>query len=307
MAEKALKRIIVLGIMRSGTSLTAELVRLWGAYAGEKEELWKWDSNDPRGYGYMEYIPLQNLNDELLDHNEAVPPFPDALKEKASDPEYRNRALNLIHTMDKRASDSGAIAWVWKDARTVLTLPFWAQIMQDSIYVITVRHPIETTLSAAQTEEMDADNIPFSAGLIYWQYCMLNMLNFTQDNPRKMFIAYDQLLDHPIQECTRLGSFLDEHCGLSDQEAQKRIDTMLPHISTKERHYHAQKSLADMEQVTREQRMLYNFLRIKTLYPHESFNKEDFALYPGWREYLQTMDMLMSMSQAQYETAESSE
>ncbi len=295
------KRIIVLGIMRSGTSLTAELIRLWGAYAGEKEELWKWGPSDPRGYGYMEYIPLQNLNDELLDYNETVPPPPEELEEKATDPTYRDKALGLIQTMDQRASDSGAVAWVWKDARTVLTLPFWTKILQDPIYVITVRHPVETTLSAAKTEEMEEESIPFSAGLAYWQYCMLSILNFTQDSPRKMFIAYDQLLSKPVQECTRLGYFLDKHCDLPEQEAQKRIDTMLPQISIKERHYHSQKSLADMEQATREQRMLYNFLRVKTLYPDEAFNTNDFALYPGWKEYLQTMEMLMTISQAQYD------
>ena len=70
------KRIIVLGIMRSGTSLTAELIRRWGAYTGGENDLWKSDLSDPRGYGYMEYIPLQGLNDELLDHNERVPLFP---------------------------------------------------------------------------------------------------------------------------------------------------------------------------------------------------------------------------------------
>jgi len=301
MADKDPKRIIVLGIMRSGTSLTAELVQLWGAYAGTKEELWKWEPSDTRGYGYMEYIPLQNLNDDLLDHNEAVPPAPEILEEKANDPIYRDRALELIHAMDKRASESGTIAWVWKDARTVLTLPFWAKILQDPVYIITVRHPIETTLSAAKTEEMDEENIPFSAGLAYWQYCMLNLLNFTQDNPRKMFVAYDQLLSKPVQECTRLAHFLDQYCEVQKQGAQKRIDAMVPQISTKERHYHSQKSLADMEQVTKEQRMLYNFMRVKTLYPDEAFNKDDFALYPGWKEYLQAMDMLMQMSKVQYD------
>jgi hypothetical protein len=69
-----MRRIIVLGIMRSGTSLTAELVRLWGAYSGGENKLWKSDVNDQRGYGYMEYVPLQKLNDELLDHNDRVPP-----------------------------------------------------------------------------------------------------------------------------------------------------------------------------------------------------------------------------------------
>jgi hypothetical protein len=66
-------RIIVLGTLRSGTSLTAELIRLWGAYTGSKNNIWKSDMNDPRGYGYMEYIPLQDLNDGLLDDNDRVP------------------------------------------------------------------------------------------------------------------------------------------------------------------------------------------------------------------------------------------
>ena len=44
-----MRRIIVLGIMRSGTSLTAELVRLWGAYSGGENNLWKSDMNDVRG------------------------------------------------------------------------------------------------------------------------------------------------------------------------------------------------------------------------------------------------------------------
>jgi hypothetical protein len=294
------KRIIVLGIMRSGTSLTAELVRLWGAYAGTESELWKSDASDPRGYGYMEYIPLQNLNDELLDYNEAVPPTHEILEEKASDPALRERAIELVRAMDQRAVEANAPAWVWKDARTVLTLPFWAKILADPIYVITVRHPAETALSAAKTEEMAEEGIPFSAGLAYWQYCMLNILIFTQDNPCKMYIAYDQLLSKPVQECTRLGHFLDEHCEKSPEDSQARIDAMLPQISTRERHYTYTKSLAEMEQVTKEQRALYNFLRVKTLYPHEAFNKDDFALYPGWKEYLQCMDMLMAMSKAQY-------
>ena len=305
MIKKSPERIIILGIMRSGTSLTAELVRLWGAYAGDKNELWTSDPSDPRGYGYMEYIPLQNLNDELLDYNETVPPPPAELEQKAAEPAYRDKALSLIEEMDKRASDSGAIAWVWKDARTVLTLPFWTKILPDPIYVITVRHPAETALSAAKTEEMEEESIPFSAGLAYWQYCMLNILNYTQDNLRKMFIAYDQLLSKPVQECTRLGRFLDQHCGLSEQNAQTRFEAMFPQVSTKERHYHYQKSLAEMEQATREQRMLYNFLRVKTLYPDEVYNQDDFALYPGWKEYLQTMDMLMQMSKAQYGDEES--
>jgi hypothetical protein len=53
-----------------------------------------------------------------------------------------------------------------------------------------------------------------------------------------------------------------------------------------------------MEQATKEQRALYNFLRVKTLYPDEAFQRDDFALYPGWREYLAAMEMLLVLSQS---------
>ena len=86
------KRIIVLGAMRSGTSLVAELIRLWGAYAGREENIWKSNIEDPRGYGYMEYIPLQEFNDELLDHNDRMPPSIELMEEKAQNQEFRKRA-----------------------------------------------------------------------------------------------------------------------------------------------------------------------------------------------------------------------
>lgn len=292
------KRIIVLGIMRSGTSLTAELIRLWGAYSGGEHKLWKSDANDPRGYGYMEYIPLQDLNDELLDHNDRMPPSKELLEQKASDPAFQEKARGLLEEMDRLTEQHQFEAWVWKDARLPLTLPFWTRFWGDPIYVITVRHPAEVALSSAKTEEFDEENLPFSAGFAYWQYCMLSILSGTQANPQKIFIAYDQLLKNPVQECTRLGHFLDEHCGQSAAGSQQRIEAMLPQIAGNQRHFHYGKSLAEMEQATREQRALYNFLRVKTIYPEEAFQAEDFALYPGWREYLAAMDMLLALSQS---------
>jgi hypothetical protein len=61
-----------------------------------------------------------------------------------------------------------------------------------------------------------------------------------------------------------------------------------------QRHFEAPSYLADLQVATAEQRALYNFLRVKTLYPHETYREEDFALYPGWMEYLQTADALVS-------------
>lgn len=292
------KRIIVLGTMRSGTSLTAELIRLWGAYSGGENNLWKSDIKDPRGYGYMEYIPLQELNDELLDHNDRVPPPNELLEERASNPLFREKALKLVQRMDKETEKNNLDAWIWKDARLPLTLPFWIKFWDDPIYVITIRHPAEVALSSAKTEELDQNNLPFSAGFIYWQYCMLNILSFTQESDRKFFVAYEQLTDDPAGQCTRLGRFLDEQYDKHTNDSQQRIEAMVSQVARGQRHHVYDKALADMVQSTREQRALYNLLRVKIMYPDEPFQKDDFALYPGWREYLQAMDMLLALSKS---------
>ena len=293
------QRIIVLGPLRSGTSLSADLVRRWGAYAGPEDELWQSDPNDQRGYGYMEYIPLQQLNDVLLDGNDRVPLPVEVMAERASHPKHKARALELLESMDAAAIEAGASTWIWKDARLPLTVPFWVNFWGDPIYVVTVRHPAETILSAAKTEDFDSERVPFSAGLAYWQYCMLNILTFTQANPRKIFLAYDRLTGNAPQECARLARFLDEQCGRSLEGAQQRIEAMLSQVSDDQRHYRYERSLADMGQSTREQRALYDFLRVKVMEPAEAFNPGDFALYPGWREYLQAMDMLLAQSRTQ--------
>jgi hypothetical protein len=288
-----LNRIIVAGIYRSGTSLNAELIHQWGAYAGRDEDIFK------DQYGYMEHFALQKLNDELLEDNSRIPTPPEQLVEKAQDPTFKERALQILDAMDKEAEQNQAIAWVWKDPRLPFVLPFWSNIWGDVVYVIPVRHPVETIFSAASMDGVSPDAVPLSAGLAYWQFCMLNLILFTENSRRKFFIAYDQLIQNPQRECTRLCRFLDEQCNVPSENASQRVEAMASKITASQHHYQYPKSLADIETTTREQRALYNFLRVKTIYPEETFHKDDFALYPGWREYLQVTDMLVSFSKTQ--------
>lgn len=285
-----MERIIVAGIYRSGTSLNTELVRRWGAYAGREEDIFQ-DT-----YGYLEHLSLQKLNDELLNENSRVPTPVSQLQKKTQDPRLKERAQQILDKMDREAEQNGATAWVWKDPRLPLALPFWADIWGNVIYVIPIRHPIETIHSGANMEGLDPEQVPLSAGFVYWQFCMLNLLRFTQTSKRKIFIAYDQLIENPGQECARLCRFLDEQCGVKEN-AQERIQKMAEPVTAGGRHYQHSQSLADVETCTREQRALFNFLRVKTLYPDESFNPDDFTLYPGWLEYLQTLDVLVSAMQ----------
>ena len=69
-------RIIVLGVLRSGTSLCTALIHRWGAYVGHEDELFS------DQYGSMEHLALQKLNDELLDDEDLVPPADGLLAER---------------------------------------------------------------------------------------------------------------------------------------------------------------------------------------------------------------------------------
>ena len=73
---------------------------------------------------------------------------------------------------------------------------------------------------------------------------------------------------------------------------------MTSQIASAQHHFRHPGSLAEVETTTKEQRALYNFLRVKTTYPDETFNQDDFALYPGSLEYLQAMNTLVSFSDA---------
>lgn len=282
-----LERIIVAGIYRSGTSLNTELVHRWGAYTGSAEDIFQDE------YGYLEHLALQKLNDDLLNNSSRVPTPVDQLLEKAQDPILKERALQILDEMDKEAVQNQATAWVWKDPRLPLTLPFWAGIWGDVIYVIPVRHPVETIYSGAKMEGLTPEEVPLSAGFAYWQFCMLNLIRFTQNSRRKIFIAYDQLIENPGQECARLCNFLDQQCGITEN-AKERIEKMTAQVTSSGRHFQHPLSLAEIETSTKEQRALFDFLRVKTMYPDEAFNPDDFALYPGWLEYLQIMDMFLS-------------
>ncbi len=288
-----LNRIIVSGIYRSGTSLVTELIHRWGAYAGREDDIFQ------DQYGYMEHYALQKLNDELLNNNSRVPTPAEQLVEKARDPVLKERALQILETMDQEARENQAIAWVWKDPRLPLVLPFWANIWGDVIYIIPVRHPVETILSAAKMEGLEPDQVPLSAGFVYWQFCMLNLLTFTEESHRKLFVAYDQLIQNPQRECTRLCDFLDAECKVSSEDGGQRINNMSVQIMANQHHFQSPKALSEVEVTTREQRALFNFLRLKTIYPNEAFRSGDFAIYPGWMEYLQTIDMLLSLSETQ--------
>ena len=279
------KGIIVLGMHRGGTSLTADIVRRWGAYSGDEELLLKGDAENPQGY--WEYRPLIQFNEELLSSLGArwyTPPSDEdieTLEKKSLEARYRESALKLIAAMQK-----GDNLWFWKDPRLAVLLPFWKKIWGNVAYVIPIRHPLDIALSLRKRNAY-----PISASLLIWQRYMLSILRGTETTTNKVFVEYEKLIREPLEQCNRLSGFLRSQSGAGAIE-RRTSDAMTSAINPELSHNRSLTCFDEVGQATLDQKALYDFLRRKTENPVEEFDGPRYVEYSGWREYLQTIDVM---------------
>jgi len=193
---------------RSGTSVTASLVRNWGAYPGAQNQLIAPDRWNPTGY--WEYLPLVRFNLELLyavDSRTMIPPGPAAqyrLAELSVIPKYREHALALLERMQENKGP-----WFWKDPRVSILLSFWQEIWRDITFIMVVRKPSEV----AQSLIRRTPDLPGQAALLNWQQYTLESLRMTARHVSKIVFDYNHLVADPDAACQRLYTFLDNELG----------------------------------------------------------------------------------------------
>ena len=272
------KAIIVLGMHRSGTSLLAEAVHRWGAYAGYGKDLLEAGKSNERGF--WEFEPLVSFNKVLLaslGSDWCLPPSEgsEALMERrASEGWFKTRASYLISRMEERGGP-----WFWKDPRLCILLPFWKPLV-DATYVIALRKPAEVALSLYKR-----NGLPTSAGLLLWQYYMLSVLKQTRDISRKIFIEYDALIAGSDEEFKRLSGFLDANCDGASM-SEDRLKNMMSVVAPELNHNGADTTTA-CSPLTRDQLNLLKALGRRVSKPHLKSTLRGCDLYPGWREYLE--------------------
>lgn len=264
---------------RSGTSLIAELIHKWGAFGNDA--FLPTDYRNPQGY--WEYAPLVHFNRRLLasvGSQSFVPPSEQdeaVLKQRASEPKWRNDALQLIASME-----SGKRAWYWKDPRLSVTLPFWQQFWVKAVYVIAVRGPLDIALSLKKR-----DNLPITAGYLLWQHYMTAILKYTETHPQRIFVKYERILSTPVDECVRLSNFLEEQCGVHDTQTQsQRIESMLRAVNPGLRSNASEGEFFAAPEVLQEQKSLCIYLQAKAQSRDEPLDPKSLEIYPGWRDYL---------------------
>ena len=159
------KCLCILGMHRSGTSCLTGSLEQSGVYLGRVSE-----KNIHNRKGNRENARFRKLNDQLLKHNGGDWSHPVEIRDWTPDmTAQRDRIIsNLARSAD--------LWWAFKDPRTLFTLDFWCEGIQDLCYVATFRHPLSVSNSLHAR-----GNIAVEEGLTLWCRYNKKLLSVIED------------------------------------------------------------------------------------------------------------------------------
>jgi len=225
------KVVCILGMGRSGTSMTTRVINLMGIFLGETENMMP-ANKDVNAEGFWEHLKIVDIHDEILNEFnsswESTKPLPDKWWQLPKIEEYRDKLIKLIETEFSNHS-----IWAFKDPRTCVMLPLWKEIFGilniEPMFVIPIRNPVDI---ANSLKKRDGFSLNYSMRI--WYYHMINILEGTEEYKR-IFIKYDDMMENTDINLSKLTDFLDIQLSDENIEVIKRsLKPNLRHSKTKE-------------------------------------------------------------------------
>jgi hypothetical protein len=218
--------IVVLGMHRSGTSVTTRAMEAIGADFGDK----LMPAAPCNEKGFFEDSDLVTLNAELmkaLGLDWDTLPSPDiTLLDSQRHEAMRAKAIELL-----RARCEGAPVFALKDPRLARLLPFWLPIFDELdtrvLYAVPFRHPI----SVARSLEA-RDRMPSAKAYMLWLAHIVPALRSTESATR-VLVNYDRLMESPREALTAMSKAFGLELDAQRVEAFERdfLDTNLRHTT----------------------------------------------------------------------------
>ncbi len=168
--------LIITGMHRSGTSLTASFFQELGILMGE--ELFKADQNNQRGY--FEDLDFLEFQRQILQESSDRDSigwtdwgWTESEKlDRSKFSKYRSLAESLILKRENLNT-----AWGWKDPRTTLLLDFWQELMPQARFILVYRYPWDVADSILRLNAPVFLTNP-DYPLRIWQYYNQALLDF---------------------------------------------------------------------------------------------------------------------------------
>ncbi|HEX5716198.1 MAG TPA: sulfotransferase [Thermoanaerobaculia bacterium] len=218
---------VVLGMHRSGTSALTGLLDRMGFYAGPDESLLAADEYNAKGY--WELGELHAFNEDLLaalggDWINALRIDPQRLGDPARG-SFLSRARELVSQLNSYGP------WVIKDPRLCLLLPFWRELLERPLCILTYRDPLPVARSLARRH-----GLPILVGIALWEHYNRAALAASEGLPR-VLVGYRELIDDPAAAAASLrrtfATFgmrgLEGLRELSPADARTLLDSSLEH------------------------------------------------------------------------------
>ncbi len=180
--------IIVAGMHRSGTSLTASILYAGGVNMGERL-VGKEIGNEK---GHFEDHDIVDFHKEVLLTQGFEMNGLTLVSEIPVDEKLHRRAQDLINTRSEK------LFWGWKDPRTTLFLDFWNSLLPDAYFVMIYRAPWEVieSLYRRGTDKLIWENPEIAAEL--WKHYNQKLLAFYENHAHHcLLINISRIVDDP--------------------------------------------------------------------------------------------------------------
>jgi hypothetical protein len=219
--------IIVLGMHRSGTSLTTNLLHAFGVKLSD--DLMEPSAGNERGY--FESKQIVRIHDDILN---AL-----GMDWQTSDPIPSGRQWWRSRTIQGLKRKLSAIAsreiarhgglWAFKDPRTARVLPVWIEIARELgiavRYVLALRHPSEVAESLRARNGIDA----VSAEKLWLIHNLDAIVNTS--GQIDAIVDYRNWLERPVDQMTGLLDALDlSWSGTREEMARIMSDVVAPEL-----------------------------------------------------------------------------
>ncbi len=168
--------LIITGMHRSGTSLTASLLQRAGLELGAN--LNQGASDNP--HGYFEDMDVVKFHQEMLQARGQT-----IFGAHSFDATPTDRELAQAHTLAASFYQVGVRGW--KDPRACFFLAVWAQVLPTASYLFVYRSPLEVLLSLMRRKNWNMAGL--LEGLEAWTWHNERILDFYGRHPDRCFLC----------------------------------------------------------------------------------------------------------------------